>query len=220
MSEFIHFIKSELNNLKEDNKFTTGEVRKLSAKFYKKLNNKSFDEKLDVCELLLKQRIWAMGIIAYDIAFRERENYTINTFDVFEKWLIMYVRDWYDCDDFCTHALGALLVKYNELYEKVYNWTKHKEFWVKRAAAVTFIYPLNHGFENTFNLFAISNALMNDSHYLVLKGYGWMLKVYGKYNPEELIKYLTINYHNMPRISFRYAIEKLDSETRKKLMKL
>lgn len=219
MDDIIKYINSELTILKVDGRrYKTSDVRKLSSKVYKKIKNNSFESKLNICESLLEQRTWAMGVIAYDIAFRERKNYTYDTFYRFERWLINYVRGWGDCDDFCTHAFGALLAEYNDLFDKVLAWCDRPEFWVRRAAAVILIYPIDKGKCKQLDPFKISNALMNDENYLVLKGYGWMLKVYGSKEPTVLEKYLAENVKNMPRVSFRYALEKLDKETKRKLM--
>lgn len=220
MDDILKFVKHELTMLKaEGKKQKTSDVRKLSSKVYKKIKNNSFESKLDICESLLEQRTWAMGVIAYDIAFKERKNYTSDTFDRFERWLINYVRGWGDCDDFCTHAFGALLAEYNTVFDKILAWCDRPEFWIRRAAAVILIYPINRGMCKQLEPFKISDALMSDENDLVLKGYGWMLKVYGSKEPAELVKYLSKNVKNMPRVSFRYALEKLDKETRRKLMK-
>ncbi|MGV8146397.1 MAG: DNA alkylation repair protein [Alkaliphilus sp.] len=217
-ADIIKQVYYELSLLECNNRYKTSDVRKISIKIYKLIKNEPFETILDICEELLEERSWAMGVIAYDIAFRERKNYTRETFNRFEKWLIKYVRDWSDCDDFCTHAFGALLAEYNDLFEKIVKWCDRPEFWVRRAAPVVLIYPIGKNMYGKIDPFVISNALMNDEHYLVLKGYGWMLKVYGQKKPKELEKYLIENVKNMPRVSFRYAIEKLDFDTKKDLM--
>ncbi|QAT61460.1 MULTISPECIES: DNA alkylation repair protein [Tissierellales] len=61
---------------------------------------------------------------------------------------------------------------------------------------------------------------MNDKNELVLKGYGWMLKSFSQVNKGEVIDYLIKNHKSMPRISFRYAIEKMDKESHLYLMEL
>lgn len=221
MNEFTKVAILELDKIRVDGKkIKTGEVRKVSAKVYKSLKDRSFEEILDICEDMLEQRTWDLEVIAYDIAFRERNNYTMDTFERFENWLINYVRGWGDCDDFCTHAFGALLLKYNELYDKVLAWCERPEFWMRRAAAVIMIYSIKKSKDQCLSPFEISDALMNDEHDLVLKGYGWMLKVYGRYNEDKLMEYLSDNVSNIPRISFRYAIENLDIDKRRDLMKL
>lgn len=221
MDELKQFIDQEIKILRPDGgKPRTGDVRKISAKVYKQIKHLDLDEVLDICEGLLEERKWAYGVIAYDNAFRQKDHYTIETFDRFEHWLFAYVRDWNDCDDFGTHALGALLLKFEGLYPKVLKWCDHKDFWVRRMAAVVLIYPVYKGGSKDLNPFTIADRLLTDDHYLVLKGYGWLLKVYGMFNPKEVEDYIIKNKDEMPRVAFRYAIEKLEPDVRKKLMKL
>lgn len=70
------------------------------------------------------------------------------------------------------------------------------------------------------NPLLISDRLMNDNHDLVLKGYGWMLKALSQINQPMVEEYLVKNHAKMPRVAYRYALEKFDKETRKKLMTL
>jgi 3-methyladenine DNA glycosylase AlkD len=79
------------------------------------------------------------GENAYDFAYRVKKQYDDDTFSLFEAWLIKYVHGWGDCDDFCTHAFGELIIQKPELFIKIKSWTKNKEFWMRRAAAVILI---------------------------------------------------------------------------------
>jgi len=119
------------------------------------------------------------------------------------------VRGWGDCDDFCVHAFGELICQRPELFSNIINWTKREEFWMHRASAVVLILSIKRGKYKEINPFQISDLLMNDKHYLVLKGYGWMLKEFSKKEPELVLDYLQKNEAAMPRISYRYALEKL-----------
>lgn len=218
--DLADFVNSELKNLKAEKKVNTADLRRISSKIHKEIKKESLECILDYCEDLLDARTWEMGVIAYDLAFKQKKNYTRETFKRFEGWLIKYIRGWGDCDDFCTHAFGSLLAKYNELFDEIIKWCKRPEFWMRRAAAVILIYPIQKDRIGNINPFEISDAIMNDKHDLVLKGYGWMLKEYGKRNPEKVKKYLGDNVKQMPRVSFRYALEKLDKGTRQEFMKL
>ena len=66
--------------------------------------------------------------------------------------------------------------------------------------------------------FLIADKLMHDEHYLVLKGYGWLLKVFSQYNEDAVFDYLMKHKQQMPRIAFRYALEKMPNEPREILM--
>ncbi|MDP5275205.1 DNA alkylation repair protein [Chengkuizengella axinellae] len=207
----INEVKIQLKGLSKESGLTTGKVRSVSARVFKQIQDKSIENVFTLCERLLGERKWEYGIIAYDWAFRVRDQYRNSTFIIFENWLKTYVTGWGDCDDFCTHAFGDLLSRYNCLFPKVLRWTDHPDFWVRRASAIILIYPIKKMKYHELKPFAIADRLMNDDHHLVLKGYGWMLKILSASQPEEVYHYLIKNKELMPRISFRYAIEKLDN---------
>lgn len=218
MVDIISQAKSCLENLSKENGLRTGKVRSISSKLYRTLNDRSIDNVFSICEQLLDEKEWALGVIAYDWAYRVRKQYNDKTFSIFEDWLKKYVTGWGDCDDFCTHAFGELLSQNNDLFTHVLNWTKHPDFFVRRAAAVILIYPIRHNKYKDINPFLISDTLMNDKHHLVLKGYGWMLKVLSQKEPDAVYNYLLKNKNVMPRVSFRYALEKFDKEFKSILM--
>jgi len=68
------------------------------------------------------------------------------------------------------------------------------------------------------NPLRISDILMKDEHDLVRKGYGWMLKILSIKEPSLVFEYLLKNKTVMPRVSYRYALEKMDIEKKKILM--
>jgi len=197
---------------------TTGKVRSVSAKLFRELEDKNINNVFNLCKKMLDERQWALKIIAFDWAYRVRNQYNDNTFTVFENWLKEYITDWGDCDDFCTHAFGYLIATRNDLFRKVKEWVNDSNFAVRRAAPVVLIYPINHDTYDKLDPLTVSDALMTDEHYLVLKGYGWMLKVLAQKEPEKVIDYLIINKDIMPRVAYRYALEKLDKETKDRLM--
>lgn len=109
----------------------TGDICKISQELFKKLEDKSIHNVLNICKELLDTRNWKLSVIAFDYAYRIRKQYTDNMFDVFESWFYTYVRNWGDCDDFCTHAFGYLLQARSYLYEKIIPWTKSNDFRVR-----------------------------------------------------------------------------------------
>jgi 3-methyladenine DNA glycosylase AlkD len=213
----IEELMLEFSVLKDMKRFTTSEVRKISAKIFKKLP-KDLLTVLDLCEKLLELRIWEMTITAFDWAYRMRKDYDGSTFEVFEGWMYRYIVDWWDCDDFCTHAFGELIIKYPQLLPRMFKWCESDNFAVRRCAAVVLILPIKRKIVLTIDPFEICDRLKNDPHYLVLKGYGWMLKVLSSMHYDEVLNYLELNQSTMPRVAFRYALEKLKISDRRKLM--
>ena len=220
VSEAINEIKILSENLSDGSHIITGDIRKLSARLYKKIEDKSIDNVLCLCEELLEEHSWALGVIAFDWAYRVREQYSEATYDIFYSWLKKYVRGWGDCDDFCTHAFGELLRRYKSIFQKVTEWPNDEDFWVRRASAVILIPAILHNDYEGIDPFRISDSLMKDEHDLVQKGYGWMLKSLSQVDSESVKDCLILNHAQMPRTSYRYALEKFDKETRKELMNL
>jgi len=221
MNEIVTAARAELEivrNTPTGNHLKTGDIRKISAKLFRDVKGKPVEYVFSVCGELLELRNWPMGVIAYDFAYRVKKQYGDKTFGVFEGWLEKYVRGWGDCDDFCTHAFGELICQNTKLTENITAWTKRDVFWMRRAAAVVLIPSIWHGKYNETNPLHISDILMTDEHHLVLKSYGWMLKILSVKEPELVFDYLIKNKEVMPRVAYRYALEKMDADKKRVLM--
>ena len=59
---------------------------------------------------------------------------------------------------------------------------------------------------------------MLDSHDLMHKAIGWMLREVGKRKEEVLLDFLKTNYEKLPRTTLRYAIEKFPEKKRLELL--
>lgn len=223
MIDIVKIVESELtriNSTTDGGHLRTGEIRKLSGNIFRDIADKSKENVFRISESLLEQRNWAMGVIAFDFAERIKKQYDIKTFPVFESWLVKYVRGWGDCDDFCTHAFGELICQNTNLVQNIIPWTRREEFWMRRAAAVVLIPSIRQNKYKETSPLTIADLLMKDSEALVLKGYGWMLKELSVKEPELVYDYLKKNRYDMPRVAFRYALEKMSNERKTELMNL
>jgi 3-methyladenine DNA glycosylase AlkD len=70
----------------------------------------------------------------------------------------------------------------------------------------------------TDEIFRIANVMLHDPDDMVQKGYGWMLKAYSQYDPANVFSFIMEHKSDMPRTAFRYAIEKMPENLRKKAM--
>ena len=83
---------------------------------------------------------------------------------------------------------------------------------MRRACAVSLLVSIRRNDYKAIDPLQISDLLMKDGHYLVLKGYGWMLKELSLKEPELVFEYLMKNKDIMPRIAFRYAMQKMSGD--------
>ena len=65
---------------------------------------------------------------------------------------------------------------------------------------------------------ATCQALLEDNHDLVQKGYGWLLKEASQSNQDEVFRFVMKNKSKMPRVALRYAVEKMPHQFRKMAM--
>lgn len=182
--------------------------------FPKDLNKK---EVFELCEELFKTGYSEEAFIASKWVYKFHKNFTPEDFKVFERWSEFYIDNWAKCDTFSNHTMGAFLEKYPEFIENLIAWTKSKNRWVKRAAAVSLIIPARRGLFLE-EIFQIADALLLDPDDMVEKGYGWLLKEASHKHQQEIFRYVMKNKQIMPRTSLRYAIEKMPLDLKKQAM--
>ncbi|TFG12191.1 DNA alkylation repair protein [Candidatus Thorarchaeota archaeon] len=198
----------------------TPAVRTAASKALRLLKERgimTMDSLLPLCESLLDTGQWPHRTIAFQWSFSLKKQFQPRHFAFLDGWVNTYLHSWGSCDDLCTHSMGYFLMKHPQFVESVKKWVQPDNPYVRRAAAVSFIYALRKGklFEHIFD---ISDNLMHDTHHHVLKGYGWMLKEATLYFMNDVFEYVMENKEHMPRLSLRYAIEKMPKDMRKKAM--
>jgi 3-methyladenine DNA glycosylase AlkD len=127
------------------------------------------------------------------------------------KTHIKQVNNWNLVDASAHLILGAHLHQRKKDY--LLDLAQSRILWERRIAIVSTWYFIR---QNEFTWTIKINALLiNDSHDLIHKAVGWMLREMGKRNKECLITFLENYAHQMPRTMLRYAIEKLDIEQKR-----
>ena len=192
-------------------------VRKIANTHFKQLANREINSVLVNCNQLLAAGIYEYKIIAFQWAHRCQRAFEPAHFTVLSGWLEQYVDDWSDCDDLCTHALGAFLLQYPEFMVQIQAWPASPNRWVRRAAAVALIPNLRQG-KALDTAFEIADLLLGDPDDLVQKGCGWMLKEASKHHPDAVFRYVIAHRETMVRATLRYAIEKLPVAYRQEAM--
>lgn len=95
---------------------------------------------------------------------------------------------------------------------------KSKNIWERRIAVVATFHFSRHR-KSDIVLWVVKH-LLDDKHDLIHKASGWMLREFGKRASEPaLIRFLKEYYKVMPRTMLRYALERLEPETKAFFMK-
>ena len=216
--EYRELIRRKYNvNVESFRGVRTPAVHDIAAAHYKAIKAESFRTRLELCNLLLETHVYEHKIIAFRWTHFARREFVLEHLTVFSRWLDTYIDDWTDCDDLCGQVIGEFLLKFPDSAVCVIDWAKSANRWVRRGAAVSLVLPARKG-QQLALAFTVSDLLLHDDDDLVRKGYGWLLKQVSKHLPDEVFSFVMERRDTMPRVSLRYAIEKLPVEMRKKAM--
>jgi 3-methyladenine DNA glycosylase AlkD len=192
-------------------------VSKTAGRYFQEVKPLGKKRVLQLCEELLKSDYSEEAFIAFAWSYRLHSQYEPEDFFLFEDWLKKYVNNWAKCDTLCNHTIGAIVEKYPQFIERLKQWARSDNRWLRRAAAVTLIIPAKQG-KFLKNIFEISDILLTDQDDLVQKGYGWLLKDASIKHQIEVFDYIMENKNIMPRTALRYAIERMPPELKSQAM--
>ena len=137
--------------------------------------------------------------------------------NIFEFYLknIKYANNWDLVDLSAPNIVGAFL--FDKKKSILYNLVQSDNLWERRIAIVSSLYFIKKKeFQDTL---ALSEILLNDSHDLIQKSVGWMLREVGKRDEIVLENFLKMHYKELPRTTLRYAIERFEEEKRQRYLK-
>jgi 3-methyladenine DNA glycosylase AlkD len=121
------------------------------------------------------------------------------------------INNWDLVDTSAPYIAGDFL--FDKPKDILYEFVKSNNLWKRRIAIMsTFGFIKKNDFVDAIK---ISEILLNDSHDLIHKAVGWMLREIGKRDVNVLIDFLNKHYKKMPRTMLRYSIEKFNEKKRK-----
>jgi len=127
-----------------------------------------------------------------------------------------FINNWDLVDLSAPNIVGThLLDKPRSLLKTL---ARSDSLWERRISLLACL-PLikNHDF---VDLLTLSQILISDSHDLIHKALGWMLREMGKVDQSILINYLDQFATKLPRTALRYSLEKLPETKRQFYLKL
>jgi 3-methyladenine DNA glycosylase AlkD len=125
-----------------------------------------------------------------------------------------YINNWDLVDASAEHIVGPHLeAREIALLERL---ARSDDIWERRIAIIsTFHFIKRNEFAPTLK---IARLLLDDSHDLIHKAVGWMLREVGKRDREIEDVFLRKHYRKMPRTMLRYAIERHPEALRKRYL--
>ena len=126
------------------------------------------------------------------------------------------VNNWDLVDLSAPKILGEHLVRRPEERAMLFAMAESTNLWERRVAVLATLPMIKQG--RFDELLALAEALLTDTHDLMHKAVGWMLREVGKVDMTVLEDFLKKHASAMPRTMLRYAVERLEPARRQYFM--
>lgn len=125
-----------------------------------------------------------------------------------------YINNWDLVDSSADKIVGQYLIDRPQKKAILKTLAESHSVWERRIAMLATYQFIKKGEYN--DAFLIAELLLSDTHDLIHKAVGWMLREIGNRCGIDIEEaFLKKHYKKMPRTALRYAIEKLPREKRK-----
>jgi 3-methyladenine DNA glycosylase AlkD len=166
--------------------------------------------------LLFEHSVHEVRLCALLIMIYQAKNFPDKMYGLYLKET-KFINNWDLVDLTAPAIVGDYL--YGKDCADLYKLAKSNNLWERRIAIVaTYAFIKKGDYKYTFEL---AQLLLDDTHDLIHKATGWMLREEGKHCSEEALKnFLKKHAHRMPRTALRYAIERMSDEDRKYFLQI
>lgn len=125
------------------------------------------------------------------------------------------VNNWNLVDVSAHLIVGAYLLDKDKTI--LFDLAKSEDLWERRVAMVSTWFFIKH---NQLSVtFELAELLLKDTHDLMHKAVGWMLREAGKKDFDQLVLFLEKHATKMPRTMLRYSIERFPEQQRQYFLK-
>jgi 3-methyladenine DNA glycosylase AlkD len=160
-------------------------------------------------------RVGAVSIM--DFKARNKKTSSLEKKKLFNIYIKNHQRinNWDMVDRSAPYVIGGYL--YDKPRTILYKLAKSKNIWERRTSIVaTYYFIRQNDVDDTFK---IAELLVHDKEDLVNKAVGSWVREAGKRDRQKLIAFLDKYAATMPRVTLRYAIEKLNQKEKAFYMK-
>ncbi len=175
-----------------------------------------FDDVLPIADRLWTQGALEERILAVLLLGKFRRQLERRHWRQLDRW-VRSLSNWAETDALCVELLAPLLQAAPELIDRLIPWTRSRQRWRRRAAAVALVPAARRG-EHHAVAFDIVDRMAGDRDDMVEKATGWLLKEISRTQPRAVADFLLADIDRFSRTTVRYGCEKLPTRLRAKVM--
>jgi 3-methyladenine DNA glycosylase AlkD len=211
--EVQRFFKEEIKS----RGWYTDEIRKLAKRLSRTIaNGEGVDYLFAVADDLFNGDVLEEKVLAVFLLQERVSELNEKHFRQLVRWLPR-VSSWADHDGLASFLLGPMMVREPKRVAWALKWTRSRDRWHRRAAAVSLIRGVRQkkfARETRF----VTSALLADKDDMVQKGLGWLLREQAKYDRERAMPLLRSIRKKAPRLVLRTACETLPENLRVEIL--
>jgi 3-methyladenine DNA glycosylase AlkD len=196
---------------------TAPEWHKIARIFYPRVKLLTVADRDRLCEQLWQVGSFGGGAVVCYLYRRFAKQCGAREFKLFTRWLDRYVDHWGHTDGLSLWLLGASIANDAALIGELHAWTRSKNRWKRRAAAVAMVPSAKRGL-HTGEILKIAQPLVPDDDDMVQKGVGWLLKETYPKKPREVVRFLDPWRGKASRVVLRYAAEKMTAADKARVL--
>jgi 3-methyladenine DNA glycosylase AlkD len=187
------------------------QCEKLTKAFAKNLNP---DELLSMAEALWMTDLFDPMICASKMLISCRVKPSSQLWNMIKKFLTCV--DGWALEDSLAHAAWKCILADKTLLNDLEEWTRHSNFWMRRAALV-YTLPFAKQGEDPERMLGWSASYATDSEWFIQKAIGWWLRVLGEHNPDRVLLFLKMHWGQLKSVARKEATRKLSTEYQHKV---
>jgi len=192
-------------------------LRKATLAFLQELPGLDHDAVVTLAEELWGRGVHELRAAAVEILEQRVALLSPNDLPMLERFL-REARTWALVDEIAPSVVGPLMERFPEVEDAVVRWAADDDFWLRRAALLTYLFPMRRG-EPVFERFArLADPMLEEREFFLRKAIGWVLRDRGKRAPDEVFAWLEPRRARASGLTLREASRYLSEEQRAKLL--
>jgi 3-methyladenine DNA glycosylase AlkD len=215
VKELLESVRAEFRRLGQPAK--APDMHRVAQKVYPQVKKLPVKDRDSFCEALWQSGKFEEGAVVFYVYRRFSKEFGATHFRLFTRWLDRYVDNWGYTDGLSLWLLGGCILNDESLIAKLDPWTRSRNRWKRRAAAVSLVPAARRGL-HTSAIFRIAEPLIHDPDDMVQKGVGWLLKETYPKKPRETVRFLLPWRASAPRLVLQYAAEKMSAGDKEKTL--
>ena len=172
----------------------------------------------------LVESLWAPGIHELRVAATELMTLRVGLLEPADlAWLEPLLRTastWALVDPLAAEVVGPLADRAPDgARASLDRWAADADLWMRRTVLLRFLLPVRRGERAAFEAFTgYADRMLEEREFLVRKAIGWVLREYGKRDPEEVAAWLEPRLVRAAGLTVREACKHLPEATREALL--